>query len=177
MLIDVKALERRIARFDASYPALTISLSGSDWKQAGDLYAAGEAEMLDRKGSRAIKVSGRLRCSMRGDCGRCLEAVAANLDGNFELLYYPMEQIAKKEDAPVDAETTAVGFYEADGLELTDVLKEQILLWLPVRALCRDDCRGICPHCGVNRNREHCSCQETFVDSRWDSLRELRPKK
>ena len=58
-------------------------------------------------------------------------------------------------------------------LVLEDVAKEQVLLSLPMRAVCREDCKGLCPHCGINRNRETCDCQAAKVDPRWEALKKF----
>ena len=57
---------------------------------------------------------------------------------------------------------------------LEDVLREQVLLSLPVRTLCRPDCKGLCPHCGENRNQKECTCAEMETDPKWAALGELR---
>jgi uncharacterized protein len=67
-----------------------------------------------------------------------------------------------------------VGFYQGNGLQLEDALKEQIMLALPMRGLCRPDCRGLCPQCGQNRNLVECGCPEEAGDSRWAPLAGLK---
>ena len=176
MLFDVAILERRTISFDETLPAGAIDFSGSDWRQPGDLNAAGTAELLDPAGSRTIRVRGRVHGRMDGTCGRCLGAVSTQLDGSFDLFYYPMSVIAKREDISIRGADTEVGFYEDPGVELSDVLREQILLWLPMRGLCREECKGICSQCGENLNLGNCSCQPRRGDSRWDALRNLQLK-
>ena len=67
-----------------------------------------------------------------------------------------------------------MGFYEGDGLELNDVLREFVLLALPMQRLCDEKCKGICPLCGQNRNQNECRCQMTASDDRWAALKEIR---
>jgi uncharacterized protein len=67
-----------------------------------------------------------------------------------------------------------MGFYEGDGLELNDVLREEILLALPMQRVCREDCKGICPVCGQNRNQNECRCHTETVDDRWAALKQLK---
>jgi len=175
VFIDINLLERRKLRFDDTLPPGALQLP-DNWRQAGGLRAEGTAELLDRFGSRTIRVRGHIVGQLEGSCGRCLEPVANRLDADFDLYYYPMSMIARDESVPIDRDDTDIGFYEGQGLELADVLREQILLWLPMRGLCREDCQGICSRCGKNRNREACRCVEEFVDSRWDALRRLEIK-
>ena len=83
-------------------------------------------------------------------------------------------EIAVSEERAVTSDDVDVGFYEEPGLPLADAVCEQVSLWLPVRELCREDCKGLCPQCGANLNEERCDCQEDFADSRWDALRKLK---
>ena len=66
-----------------------------------------------------------------------------------------------------------MGFYEGDGVELNDVLREFILLTLPMQRVCSEDCKGICPECGQNRNQKECACQAAPADDRWAALKHL----
>jgi uncharacterized protein len=175
MFIDVNLLERRKLYFDELSPAGFLKFP-EEWKQIGDIRAAGSAELLDRAGSRTIRVRGTIQGRLEACCSRCLEPLVQAFDNSFDLYYYPMALIARNESVPIDRDDTDIGFYEGQGLELADVLREQVLLWLPMRGLCREDCKGICPTCGVNRNRESCGCVETFADPRWDALKNLHFK-
>jgi len=69
---------------------------------------------------------------------------------------------------------TEIGYYQKDSLLLEDVLREQVLLSLPVRTLCKPDCKGLCPRCGQNRNSQECSCDVGPSDPRWEALAGLR---
>jgi uncharacterized protein len=59
---------------------------------------------------------------------------------------------------------------------LEDVLREQVLLAVPLKAICREDCKGLCPQCGKNLNLETCSCDNAITDPRWGALKDLRSK-
>jgi len=74
----------------------------------------------------------------------------------------------------LDSGDTEVSFYEDGGIELEEVLRDHILLTLPMQKLCREDCKGICPRCGLNRNAALCSCDAKPVDDRWQALREVK---
>ena len=69
-----------------------------------------------------------------------------------------------------------IGYYEGDGVEIADVAREQVLLWLPMQWVCQADCKGICPICGQNRNLAPCNCQQQAVDDRWSVLRHYHPE-
>ena len=78
------------------------------------------------------------------------------------------------EEISVDESEADLGFYQGEGIELDDVLREYILLALPMQKLCKEDCKGICPVCGQNRNQVDCQCKTTPMDPRWESLKSLQ---
>ena len=176
MLFDVAVLEGRPIRFDKSFGPGKLNFSGSEWKQAGDLQAGGLAELLDPAGSRTIRVRGRVRGEMQSTCARCLEPVSIRLDGRLDLFYYPMSVIARREEVAIGRDQTDVGFYEDPGPALLEVLREQVMLWLPMRGLCSDECLGICTQCGTNLNKGTCDCAPVTADPRWNALHDLQLK-
>jgi uncharacterized protein len=72
-------------------------------------------------------------------------------------------------------EEVEVGFYDGGGVELRDVIREHVLLSLPMRKVCSDVCKGICPECGQNLNQAQCQCEVKAADDRWAALRNLAP--
>jgi uncharacterized protein len=64
----------------------------------------------------------------------------------------------------------------ATRLLLEDAIREQVLLSVPLKVVCREDCKGLCPSCGKNRNTDPCSCARPFADPRWSALKEIREK-
>jgi uncharacterized protein len=83
---------------------------------------------------------------------------------------------ARPEEASICEAETEIGFYQGDGLLLEDVIKEQLLLAVPLRAICREDCKGLCPQCGRNRNLEPCNCSNQTQDPRWAALEDIKNK-
>lgn len=174
MFLAVQELERRQIRFEQTFEPGEIPLGDRDWKQTGEIWASGAADLLDHRDSRTIRVRGRIRGAVESSCARCLEPVEVTFGADFDLFYYPMSVIARNEETPISRDDTDIGFYEEPGLDLSQVVGEQVVLWLPMRSLCREDCKGLCPRCGINRNQKQCSCEEEFLDPRWDALRHLR---
>ena len=174
LFIDVHELELRKLEFDASFLPGELSLP-DNWKLEEELRAEGAAELLDKNGSRTIRIRGRIEGKVGSECARCLRPVQQPVEGPFELYFYPRAMIARAEETPITRDDADIGFYEESGLELADAVREQIALWLPMRGLCRDDCKGVCSQCGVNKNEAECDCAESILDSRWDSLRQWKP--
>jgi uncharacterized protein len=118
-----------------------------------------------------------LEGQVRPRCARCLEPVAVELHRTWDLVYHPVAELAPEQDVEIRSADTEIGFFRGEGVELEDVISEQVLLALPMRIVCRDDCRGICPHCGQNLNLGQCGCARVEVDERWRALAALSKKK
>ena len=105
-----------------------------------------------------------------------MEPVEVPLAAEFDLIFRPVGADAGTAERSISAPETEIGYYQEDSLLLEDVLREQVLLSLPVRTLCKPDCKGLCPRCGKNRNLEACSCEEGSSDPRWEALAGLRSR-
>jgi uncharacterized protein len=103
-----------------------------------------------------------------------VEPVQIPLEAEFDLIFRPAEADAEAPERSITAPETEIGYYQGDSLLLEDVLREQVLLSLPVRTLCKPDCKGLCPRCGQNRNSQPCHCDEGPSDPRWEALAGLR---
>jgi uncharacterized protein len=171
MFFDIQVLEKRKIRFDHAFAPGSINFLDEALKQIGGLRASGTAELVDPFGVREIHIRGSLQGEVEVLCARCLEPVRIPVGGPLHLYYRPMSQIAREEEVAISEAETEMGFYEGGGLELADVVREQVLMGLPMRSMCREDCRGICPVCGANRNGNPCACHEEFSDPRWDALK------
>lgn len=171
MFLSLKQMERGKVSFQETYPPGAIEFLDQQLRQAGTLVVEGAAELS--LALMEIAVRGRMRVMMEAACDRCLEPVGFPLDCNFELTYLPASSLTAEEDVEIEEAGLEAGFYEGEGLDLADVLREQILLALPMQRLCLESCRGICPVCGGNRNRAACDCREGLQDDRWARLREL----
>lgn len=116
--------------------------------------------------------SGHILGDFEGICARCLEpyAVAMNEDAQFVLVPAP----TGAGEGELSDDDLALSFYSGDDIDLSPLFTEQAILSLPTRALCGEECRGLCPECGANRNQETCACAEPEPDPRLAVLRNLR---
>jgi uncharacterized protein len=97
------------------------------------------------------------------------------LEADFDLFYRPTDAVyADAEEIQIDEGETEIAFYEGAGLDLKDILREHVLLSMPMQKVCSEECRGICPVCGQNRNQVACGCEVKKVDDRWSALKNLR---
>jgi len=113
------------------------------------------------------------------ECSRCLEDVPTALHGEFEALYVPdTGRFAKRMNHPDFAGSgQRVSFYSELTVDLSDEIRQSVLLELPMKPLCRLDCAGLCPRCGANLNDGPCTCKPEASESPWDALRNLIPPK
>lgn len=175
MFFRIRDLELRPGRFDVDLAPGQVEFLDPKLRQTGPLKAAGTVELVTESLGE-VRVKGHLSVLMEADCDRCLEAARFPVDGNFELYYRPVAQGYGEEVAleELDESEAEMGFYQGDGIELNDALREYILLTLPMQRLCSPNCKGICPVCGRNRNLSGCDCQAETVDDRWAALKKLQ---
>ncbi len=172
MFLSLKEMEQRRIRFDEVFQPGQIDFSGEEMEQGSPLHAAGSAELLAHSDGE-LRIQGRLTVEMTAQCDRCLGRARFPLDQSFDLFYRPMTDIAREEEIAIDEGEAEIGFYEGSGMELEDILREQVLLALPMQRVCSDACKGICPVCGRNRNEIQCDCRVETQDDRWGALRNL----
>ena len=171
MFFHVRDLEVRARQFDVEVAPGVIDYQDPKLRQVGPLKAQGKAELVTGALGE-IRVSGRLVVLMEADCDRCLEPARFPIDSDFTLYYRPVDE-GYGDEKEIDAGEAEMGFYEGEGLELNEVLREFVLLSLPMQRVCSEDCNGICPECGQNRNQIECQCQAETVDDRWAALKQL----
>jgi uncharacterized protein len=178
MFLDIKELEIRPLDFEEEFQPGVIDL-GSEISQRTPLKTAGRAELVEEHHGKHeiikdIRLRGRLATGLELQCARCLDPVKQDVTREFELLYRPLGVDAGRDEISVTDAEAEIGYYQGQGILLEDVLREQVLLALPLKVTCREDCKGLCPHCGRNLNQEQCSCAAQLEDPRWAALKEIR---
>jgi len=113
---------------------------------------------------------GALTCQVELACDRCLEPYSQEVAFTFEEEFHEAAQALDDEDV----EDPALFLVEQNILDASEVVRQNLLLALPIRSLCRADCKGLCPSCGENRNVRTCDCPSDGGDPRWAALRKLR---
>ena len=180
MEFKVSELEREPIEFDLELPPGAVDFI-DEAEQVGMLATSGLAEVIhEHRGPKEIVPDIRLRGKFAGKfqvpCARCVEPVETPLSAEFDLIFRPAGVDIEAPERSITAPETEIGYYQGDSLALEDVLREQVLLSLPVRTLCTPECKGLCPRCGANRNSQPCSCDVGPSDPRWTALAGLRSK-
>lgn len=135
---------------------------------------------IERGDDLSVHVRGHLRAVLELECGRCLERYELPLDQELDLFYLPHrpeDQAESEDEVELSDRDVVVAYYQGERLDLGDVLREQLFLAVPLRPLCREECRGLCAACGANHNHESCSCSpQTPADPRLAVLGHLIQK-
>jgi uncharacterized protein len=173
VLFNIYELETRKVQFDTAFQPGEIDFTIEEVRQAGPLTTSGTAELLPHTLGE-IRVTGHLTVTLEGSCDRCLERAAYPIDSDFDLYYRPADTGPEAEEIGIDEGEAEIAFYEGEGLVLEDILREFVLLALPMQRVCREDCKGICPVCGTHRNNVDCDCHLTMSDDRWAALKKLK---
>ncbi len=115
---------------------------------------------------------GHLEMEVEGCCGRCLRYFSFPLAKDFDFVLTPEPPSAKSRE--LNRDELGLSFYSSEEIDLSPFIREQVFLALPMRPLCDEECRGLCPSCGVNLNHESCLCPAPSGDPRMAFFRNLR---
>ncbi len=116
---------------------------------------------------------GNVGTSVELQCGRCLRSFVRDMDLNINVVYHPVEELKGEDKHEIRDDELDMGFYRGDELDVTDIVAEQLLLNIPMKPLCSDSCKGICPVCGADLNTGSCSCERKETDPRLEILKKL----
>lgn len=156
---------------------LRVVLSPEALAVPADDFAVVEALQLTGALLRAPRGEFRLTGRVAGDvlvpCSRCAEPYLVALDVAVDVVFRPVAELEAAEEHEIAEEDLATEFYRGDALDLAAFVREQGYLALPMKPLCRPDCRGLCPQCGTNLNESACTCDTTWVDPRLAALKAI----
>lgn len=125
---------------------------------------------VEKAGEEAL-VRGHLAARIPQVCGRCLEAFTVQVRAEVDTRFLPRLPGRRDEELELTPDDMELDFYENDLLELDRLLQTEAMLGLPMKPLCREECRGLCPVCGGNRNTHPCACEARPPDPRLAGLR------
>jgi uncharacterized protein len=171
MRIEVENLTATPTPFEHTYRPEEIDLEEEGAQVVSDALARGGAT---KKGEQ-VRLRGEIRTEVELLCDRCAAPERRPLAVEFDTSFIPQEvEAVKAENVELAAEDLILSAYEGDAVDLDELVREQILLALPSRHLCREDCKGLCQKCGANLNAGHCSCEQGETDPRWAALADFK---
>jgi uncharacterized protein len=141
---------------------------------AGKIRAPIHLEAHVRKVGSEVTIAGRLSTQIEMLCARCLKPHKEILSETFEVVYCPQPGLPENvDDVELDGGELDGYYYEGETISLLELVRDQMLLMIPVKPLCQPDCAGLCPSCGRNLNKGPCECPSQTVDSRLAVLGKL----
>ena len=169
MRIELDKLEETGGAFAHAYEPEEILLDDEHARIVEPPQISGR---VSREGNE-VRLRGRIKTRAEVDCDRCLKAVAVPLETDFDVTYIPAADYVAGEAAELEAEDLDQSVFEDGAIDVDELVREQVLLALPARALCVEECKGLCPVCGADKNTDQCSCETAEIDPRWAALSKL----
>jgi len=130
---------------------------------------------LDKVGADVV-ARGVLSGDVELQCSRCLNDFPMHISSQVNVVYHPVKEISKAEQHQLKDDELDTVFYTGDIIDTDDLLREQLLLNLPMKPLCSPDCKGYCPICGTDLSVSGCNCKIKETDSRFEILKQLKKK-
>lgn len=127
-----------------------------------------------RRSGAEVVVNGRLSSRVSVECDRCLKTVELPISAKFRVDYITGQDYESSDAAELTADDLDVSVFDGETIDVDELVKEQILLAVPDRTLCREDCKGICSTCGADLNDGACNCEQIEIDPRWEALKKLK---
>jgi len=169
MLLDLSKIRTPHERYEKTYQAEAFAQDS-----AYTVVAPVDIAFEIFKDKQQFRLVGSVRTTLQLPCSRCLEPFTWPVDATFDLRYQPHAENTGDDEREIEEDDLSTAFYENDEIDLGQLMREQFLLSLPMKPLCSDDCRGLCPVCGTNLNRGRCDCKREWDDPRFDALRAIR---
>lgn len=170
MRIELDELEGNSSNFEHIYGPAELSLDDESARLIGPTQVRGR---LNRRGGE-VQLRGTIQGRAEVDCDRCLKRIETPIEATFDVKYVPAGDYETLETAELQEDDLSVSVFEDASIDVDELVREQLLLALPSRALCSAECKGLCPVCGADRNTQHCTCEAAQTDPRWDALKNLQ---
>jgi uncharacterized protein len=168
MLLDLNRLHGQREHVERRFEPSAFEPQDPDYRVVAPVEVSVDVE---KAGAGAFRVTGRAHTRLELDCSRCVDPCELPVDVTFELRYVPQEQNAGDDDREIAEDDLTTAYYREGSLDLIEMLREQFQLALPMKPLCSDACRGLCPECGANLNRTECGHQPKWEDPRLAPLK------
>ena len=170
MRIELVDLENGKGEFAHVYQSEDLSLGDERASLCGPVSISGKI----RQAGTEVFVTGQVEACIQVDCDRCLKPIQLPVKSDFSLEYITGSEYESTRTAELTDELMSVSVFDGQSIDVDEIVKEQVLLLVPTRTLCRKDCKGFCPTCGAaDKNGGDCGCSEVEIDPRWAGLKDL----
>jgi uncharacterized protein len=170
MIVDLTNFEDLPRSFDLVLKPAELDFENEPAELIGEI----TAQVTIGKGIAQTEVAGEILAGVVLECSRCLKEVENSLKIPFKVSFVNVENFTDQSEHELDSDELEIDVIENDQIDLKELVREQILLALPARIFCREDCKGLCRICGGDKNLIDCKCEEKEVDPRWAALKNLK---
>jgi DUF177 domain-containing protein len=154
-----------------------FGLQGPQGKEEQEvrLATAPEGHLFLQRTSQGIEVMGSIRATVALPCARCLKECIVPIVSEFKEYFILQRYAPDEQDKELVHDDLDISFLPEEGIELRDIVEEQIWLDIPMKPLCHDSCKGLCTICGADLNSGECGCDRHDIDPRFTALKGFKP--
>ena len=180
ILIEQITEEGLVFEFEKSvenFPVLAEMAASGECKFAAPIGTILRAQRIGDM----VEIDGDIETSVHLPCSRCLQSFQISLKSRFAVTYMRRAadgiEDSEHQEVELSAEDTGIVYFQGEKINLKDTIQEQVVLEFPIRALCKQDCKGLCPKCGSDLNQNLCDCDHSSSPGRFDVLKYLKVEK
>jgi uncharacterized protein len=170
MQLDLTRYRQPLSHFSRTFPPEEVTQEGD----AYEIVAPVRLNFEIHKDKERFRLVGSVVTELELPCSRCLEPFRLPVNATFDLRYHPASEMSQDEEREVEEDDLETSYYRDDQIDLNELLREQFYLVLPMKPLCTEGCKGLCPQCGTNLNAGTCDCSTEWKDPRLAPLRQLK---
>lgn len=172
MLLDLTRYRQPSTQFSRTFQPNDVGGDADTYT----IVAPVDLEFEIHKDKDRFRLAGRVRTELELTCSRCAEPYRFPVDATFDQRYLPASAASAEAESEVGDDDLETSYYSDDQIDLSDLMREQFYLVLPMKPLCREDCKGLCAQCGTNLNTGTCDCAPVWEDPRLAALKSLKGK-
>jgi uncharacterized metal-binding protein YceD (DUF177 family) len=170
MLLNLRTLQDASEHLETRYPPSRFPTDPASFRVIAPVALSVDVSKGD---DRRYRLAGRVVTTLEMVCSRCLEPLPLPVDAAFDLEYLPRTENAGEGEREIAEDDLATAFYADETIDLGELMSEQFQLAVPMKPLCSEACRGLCPQCGTNLNVSACGCRQGWEDARLSALKSL----
>jgi uncharacterized protein len=172
MKLDLGKIRQAETRHDRTFDPSGVAMADDVYRIVAPVHLGFDIH----KDKDKFHLVGTVRTELELTCSRCLEPFRLPVDLAFDQRYLPQTDASAEQETEVGVEDLETSFYRDEEIDLNELLREQFYLALPMKPLCREECKGLCPQCGTNLNTGTCDCAPAWEDPRLAALRQLKTR-
>ena len=169
MQLDLTRYRQALGSFSRTFQPQEVADEADSYR----IVAPVVLEFEIHKDKDKFRLVGRVQTQLDLACSRCVEPFGLAVDAPFDIRYLPASEASTEVDREIEENDLETSYYRDDQVDLNELIREQFYLVLPMKPLCREDCRGLCVHCGTNLNVASCECAPAWEDPRLAPLKGL----